>query len=103
MLTLYNIYIIIYVEIKKGSYRVTQREIKMKTKEEIIKDVEELISENSLPKNRSVEIVAYGDEDVKVDFVEIGFGGLQEDSIFWEQLDECFDAEEFVDEIYNTI
>ena len=75
----------------------------MKTKEEIIKDVEELISENSLPKNKSVEIIAYWNDDVKTDFVELGTGGLQKNSIFWEQLDECFDAEEFVDEIYDNL
>lgn len=75
----------------------------MKTKEEIIKDVEELISKNNLPKNKSVEISAYWDGDIKTDFVELGTGGLQKNSIFWEQLDECFDTEEFVDEIYDNL
>ena len=49
----------------------------MKTKEQIVKEIEGLIFENNLPQNESLEIVAYGDENVKVDFVEIGFGGLQ--------------------------
>ena len=75
----------------------------MKTKEQIVKEIEELIFENNLPQNGSLEIFAYGDENVKVDFVEIGFGGLQKDSIVWEQLDETFDAEEFVDYIFCNI
>lgn len=75
----------------------------MKTKEQLVEEIKELIFENNLPQNGSSEIIAYRDEDVEVDFVEIGFGGLQKDSIVWERLDEDFDTEEFVDNIFYNI
>lgn len=75
----------------------------MKTKEEVVKRVEEVIFENNLPKNKSVEIVAYWDGDIEVDFVELGTAGLQKGSISWEQFDECFDVNDFADEVYNNL
>ena len=99
-MTYYILYIIIYIEIRKGSYEVTQRWTEMRIKEQLIKEVNDMVLENRLQKDKSFEIVAYGDINrIDIDFETIGSSAMQKDSIFWEQFDEKFNVESFVDKV----
>lgn len=76
----------------------------MEIRKQLANRVNNVILRNGLRRDNSFEIVIYGDiNNLDVDFRPSGFGATQKRVIFWEQFDENFDTENFVNKVLTLL